>query len=81
MSLLLFNISECTKNTSENRSHNAKLTMNDVEELLLARWIADDTVVLAKSRSKLQKVVDKFDKSCRKMKLRLNLEKSNIKAL
>lgn len=39
----------------------------------MGSWFVEDIVLLAKSENELQKVVDEFKRSCRRMKLRENL--------
>lgn len=49
-----------------------KLSINGVEQPLVASLFVGDTALLAESESKLQKVEDEFNKSC---KTRANVAK------
>ncbi len=39
---------------------------------------ADDTVLLAETKEKLQKIVDEFDRVCRRRKLKVSAGKSKV---
>lgn len=55
-----------------------KLTTDDVEQPLVGSLFVDDTVLLAESKSELQKVGDEFNRSCRKKNLEQILQKESI---
>ncbi len=51
--------------------------MRDVEQSVVAGLYADDTVLLAESEAMLQRIVDEFDRVCRR-KLKVNADKSKV---
>ncbi len=44
----------------------------------MADFYADDTVLLAESEGMLQRIVDEFDRVCRRRKLKVNAGKSKV---
>lgn len=46
--------------------------MTDMEELLVRVLFAEDLVLLPESDFMLHKIVDEFDRACRRRKLRVN---------
>ncbi len=57
----------------------ARLKLNGVDWSVAACLLVDDTVLLAESESKLQRVVDQFHSVCSRKKLRVNAGKSKVK--
>ncbi len=49
----------------------ARLNVRGVEQPLVAGLYADDTVLLAESEGKLQRIVDEFHRVCRRRKFTL----------
>ncbi len=47
-------------------------------EFVVAGLYADDTVLLAESEGMLQRIVDEFDRVCKKRKLKVNAGKSKV---
>ncbi len=45
---------------------------------MLARLYVDDTVLLAESEVMLQRIVDEFDRVCKRRKLKLSADKSKV---
>ncbi len=56
----------------------AKLNVRCVEQPLVAGLYADDTVLLAESEGMLQRILDEFDRVCRRGKLKVNADKSKV---
>ncbi len=56
----------------------ARLSVRGVEQPLVAGLYADDTVLLAESERKLQRIVDEFDRVCRMREVKVNAGKSKI---
>ncbi len=56
----------------------AGLKLNGVDWSVTACLFADDTVLLAESEKKLQRVVDQFYNVCSRRKLRVNAGKSKM---
>ncbi len=52
--------------------------MNGVDWSVTACLFADDTVLLAESERKLQRVVDQFHNVCSRRKLRVNARRSKV---
>ncbi len=44
----------------------------------MAGLYADDTVLLAESEGMLQRIVDEFDRVCKRRKLKVNTDKSKV---
>ncbi len=59
------------------RDLGARLNVRGVEQPLVVGLYADDTVLLAESEGMLQKIVDEFDRVCRR-KLKINADKSKV---
>ncbi len=60
------------------RDLGARLNVRGVEQLLVAGLYADDTVVLAESERMLQRIVDEFERVCKRRKLKVNSGKSKV---
>ncbi len=56
----------------------ARLNVRGVEQPVVAVLCADDTVLLAESKGMLQRIVDKYNKVCKRRKLMLNAGKSKV---
>ncbi len=56
----------------------ARLNVRGVEQPLVASLYADDTVLLAESERMLQRIVDEFDRVCKRRKLKVNAGKSKV---
>ncbi len=56
----------------------ARLNVRGVEQPLVAGRYADDTVLLTESEGMLQRIVDEFDKVCKRRKLKVNAGKSKV---
>ncbi len=56
----------------------ARLNVRGVEQPLVAGFYAYDTVLLAESEGMLQRIVDEFDRICKKRKLKVNAGKSKV---
>ncbi len=56
----------------------AKLNARAVEQPVVAGLYADDKVLLAESERMLQRIVDEFDRVCKRRKLRVNAGKSKV---
>ncbi len=56
----------------------ARLNVRGVEQPLVAGLYADDTVLLAESEGMPQRIVDEFDRACRRRKLKVNAGKSKV---
>ncbi len=52
--------------------------MRGVEQPVVAGLYADDKVLLAESDGMLQRIVDEFDRVCKKRKLKVNKGKSKV---
>ncbi len=52
--------------------------MRGVEQPVVAGLYADDTVLLAESEGMLQRIVDEFDRVCKRRKLKVNAVKSKV---
>ncbi len=60
------------------RDLGVKLNMRGVEQPLVAGLYADDTVLLAENERMLQRIVDEFDRVCKRRKLKVNAGKSKV---
>ncbi len=60
------------------RDLGARLNMRGVEQPLVAGLCASDTVLLAESGGKLQRIVDEFDRVCKRRKFKVNEGKSKV---
>ncbi len=81
MSLWLFNIymDGCIREMKVRvQGLGARLNVRGVEQPVVAGLYADDTVLLAESEGMLQRIVDKFDKICKRRKLKVNAGKSKV---
>ncbi len=56
----------------------ARLKLNECDWPVVASLFADDTVMLADSERKLQKMADEFYRICVRRKLRVNAGKSKV---
>ncbi len=56
----------------------ARLIVRGVEQPVVAGLYADDTVLLAESDGVLQRIVDEFDRVCKRRKLKVNAGKSKM---
>ncbi len=56
----------------------ARLNERGVEQPLVAGLYADDTMLLAESEGMLQRIVDEFDRVCKRRKLKVNTGKSKV---
>ncbi len=56
----------------------ARLNVRGVEQSLVAGLYADDTVLLVESEGMLQRIVDEFDRVCKRRKLKVNSGKSKV---
>ncbi len=54
------------------------MNVRGVEQPLVVGLYADDTVLLAESEGKLQRIVDEFDRVCRRRKLKVNADTSKV---
>ncbi len=52
------------------RDLGARLNVKGVEQPLVAGLYADDTVLLAESEGMLQRIVDEFERACKRRKLK-----------
>ncbi len=52
--------------------------MRGVEQPVVVGLYADDTVLLAESERMLQRIVDEFERVCKKRKLKVNAGKSKV---
>ncbi len=57
------------------RDLGARLNVRGVEQPWVAGLYADDTVLLAESEGMLQRIVDEFDRVCKRRKLKANAGK------
>ncbi len=81
MSLCLFNIymDGCTREMKVGvQDLGARLNVRGVEQPLVVGLYADDTVLLAESEGMLQRIVDEFDRVCKRRKLKVNAGKSKV---
>ncbi len=53
------------------RDLGARLNVRGVEQPLVAGLYADDTMLLAESEGMLQRIVDEFDRICKRRKLKV----------
>ncbi len=60
------------------RDLGARRNVKGVEQPLVAGLYVDDTVLLAESEGMLQRIVDEFDRVCRRRKLKVNADKSKV---
>ncbi len=60
------------------RDLGATLNVRGVEQPLVAGLYADDTVLLAESEGMLQRIVDEFDRVCKRRKVKVNAGKSKV---
>ncbi len=56
----------------------ARLNVRGVEQPVVAGLYANDTVLLAESEAMLQRIVDEFDRVCKRRKLKVNAGKSKV---
>ncbi len=56
----------------------ARLNVRGVEQPLVAGLYVDDTVLLAETGGMLQRIVDEFDRVCKRRKLKVNAGKSKV---
>ncbi len=56
----------------------ARLNVRGVEQPLVASLNADDTVLLAENEGMLQRIVDEFERVCKRRKLKVNAGKSKV---
>ncbi len=79
--LWLFNIcmDGCVKEMTVGvRELGVKLNVRGVDQPLLADLYADNTVLLAESEGMLQRIVNEFDRVCKRSKLNVNAGKSKV---
>ncbi len=55
-----------------------RLKVRGIEQSVVAGLFANDKVLLAESERMLQRIVDEFDRVCRRRKLRDNANKSKV---
>ncbi len=55
-----------------------RLNVRGVEQPLVVGLYADDTVLLAESEGMLQRIVDEFDRVCKRRKLKVITGKSKV---
>ncbi len=60
------------------RDLGARLNARGVEQPLVAGLNADDTMLLAETEGMLQRIVDEFDRICKRRKLKVNSGKSKV---
>ncbi len=60
------------------RDLGARLNVRGVEQPLVASLYEDDTVLLAESEGMLQRIIDEFDRVCKRRKLKVNATKSKV---
>ncbi len=56
----------------------ARLNVRSEEQPVVESLYADDTVLLAESEGMLQKIVDEFDRVCKRRKLKVNAGKCKV---
>ncbi len=56
----------------------ARLNVRGVEQPLVADLYADDTVLLAETEGMFQRIVDEFDRVCKRRKVKVNAGKSKV---
>ncbi len=56
----------------------ARLNVRGVEQHVVASLYSDDTVLLAEREGMLQRIVDEFDRVCKRRKLKVNAGKSKV---
>ncbi len=56
----------------------ARLNVRGVEQPLVAGLYADDTVLSAESEGMLQRIIDEFDRVCKRRKLKVSSGKSKV---
>ncbi len=56
----------------------ARLNVRSVEQPLVAGLYVNDTVLLGESEGMLQRIVDEFDRVCKRRKLKVNASKSKV---
>ncbi len=82
MSLWLFNIymDGCIREMKVGAwDLGARLNVRGVEQPFVAGLYVDDTVLLAESEGMLQRIVDEFDRVCKRRKLKVNAGKSKVR--
>ncbi len=52
--------------------------MRGVDQPVVAGLYADDTVLLAEKKGMLYKIVEEFDRACKRRKLKVNSGKSKV---
>ncbi len=60
------------------RDLGARMNVRGVEQPLVSGLYADDTVLLAESEGMLERIVDEFDRICKRRKLNMNAGKSKV---
>ncbi len=60
------------------RDLGARLNVRGVEQPLGVGLYVDDTVLLAESDGRLQRIVDEFERVCKRRKLKVNASKSKV---
>ncbi len=63
------------------RDLGARLNVRGVERPVVLSLYAADTVLLAESEGMLQRIVDEFDRVCKRRKLKVNAGKSKVMVL
>ncbi len=84
MSLWLFNIymDRCIREMKVGvQDLGARLNVRGVEQPMVVCLYADDTVLLAESEGMLQRVVDEFDRVCKRRKLKVNVGKIKVQEI
>ncbi len=61
------------------RDLGARLNARGMEQPLVAGLYADDTVLLAENERMLQRIVDEFERVCKRRKLKVNASKSKVR--
>ncbi len=56
----------------------ARLNVRGMEQPLVVGLYSDDTVLLAESEGMLQRIIDEFDRVCKRRKLKVNAGKSKV---
>ncbi len=62
------------------RDLGARLNVRGVEQPVVASLYVDDTVLLAESKGMLQRIVDEYDRVCKRRKLEVNADKRKVMA-